>query len=149
MLHSTLRFEPLIPGLVGHDHQSALPPLEPTEGIFGVVVHEHLAATFHDELVGRSRPGRRGGAIHVDPGPAGGDEHHVALAGGDQGRGIAPSDQARIFERFERAVSANEISGLGLGLFISRQIVESHGGTLRVESEPGRGARFSFVLPGH
>ena len=40
------------------------------------------------ELVGRTRPGRRGGAIHVDAGAAGGDEHHVALAGGDQGGGI-------------------------------------------------------------
>jgi signal transduction histidine kinase len=65
----------------------------------------------------------------------------------DEGIGIAPADQTRIFERFERAVSRTHYSGLGLGLWISRQIAETLGGTLTVESEPGKGARFTLSLP--
>jgi signal transduction histidine kinase len=65
----------------------------------------------------------------------------------DQGIGISKEAQTKIFDRFERAVSSNEVSGLGLGLYISRQIVEAHGGTIRVESELGQGATFEVVLP--
>jgi len=65
----------------------------------------------------------------------------------DNGIGIAKKDQTRIFERFERAVSSRHFGGLGLGLFITRQIVESHGGSVSVESEPGRGSKFIVQLP--
>ncbi len=65
----------------------------------------------------------------------------------DQGMGIAKENQARIFQRFERAISANEISGLGLGLYIADQIVTMHGGKIRVESEVGQGATFIVELP--
>jgi signal transduction histidine kinase len=66
----------------------------------------------------------------------------------DQGVGISRDDQGRIFERFERAAPVqHHRGGLGLGLYISRQIVLAHGGTLRVESEPGHGARFIVRLP--
>jgi PAS domain S-box-containing protein len=65
----------------------------------------------------------------------------------DRGMGIAKENHSRIFERFERAVSANEISGLGLGLFIVRQILEVHGGTISVESELGKGSSFRVKLP--
>jgi signal transduction histidine kinase len=65
----------------------------------------------------------------------------------DQGIGIARFDHERIFRQFERAVNSNEVSGLGLGLYIVKQILDAHHGTIRVESELGRGANFIVELP--
>jgi len=65
----------------------------------------------------------------------------------DQGKGIAPSDLERIFEPYERGARNGEPKGLGLGLYISRQLAISHGGELRVTSKPGEGSVFSLVLP--
>jgi signal transduction histidine kinase len=65
----------------------------------------------------------------------------------DRGTGIAPENRARIFGRFERAVSTQHHGGLGLGLYITQRIVEAHGGTVRLESEPGTGAKFIVELP--
>ncbi len=65
----------------------------------------------------------------------------------DSGIGIEEADQERIFEKFERSVSSDHYGGLGLGLFIARELVEAHGGTLAVVSERGRGAVFSVTLP--
>ncbi|WP_437775067.1 AAA family ATPase [Sorangium sp. So ce1097] len=67
----------------------------------------------------------------------------------DHGIGIAEADQARIFERFERAVSVRNFGGLGLGLYIVRWIVTAHGGTIRVDSKPDAGAAFVVELPSH
>lgn len=67
----------------------------------------------------------------------------------DAGPGIADTDQQRIFQRFERACSKSEASGLGLGLYISRQIAEAHGGRLEVSSRLGQGATFSLRIPLH
>ena len=65
----------------------------------------------------------------------------------DQGRGVAKENQGRIFQRFERAVSGAEVSGLGLGLYIVSEILEAHQGAIRVESELGQGAKFVVELP--
>jgi len=65
----------------------------------------------------------------------------------DQGKGIAPSDLERIFEPYERGARNGEPKGLGLGLYISRQLAISHGGELRVASKPGEGSVFSLILP--
>ncbi|WP_257454726.1 PAS domain-containing sensor histidine kinase [Archangium lipolyticum] len=76
-----------------------------------------------------------------------GSDSDAVLKVRDQGPGITPEDQERIFLRFERATSANTVSGLGLGLYISREIIERHGGSIQVESEPGKGATFVVTLP--
>ncbi|MDB4961337.1 MAG: Sensory box histidine kinase [Myxococcales bacterium] len=75
------------------------------------------------------------------------EDDEAVLTVRDRGIGIAPADQARIFERFERAVSARNFGGLGLGLWIVRQLVESHGGTIAVESVKDEGSTFVVRLP--
>jgi PAS domain S-box-containing protein len=65
----------------------------------------------------------------------------------DQGIGISPEDQAAIFQPFMRGSGSRGISGTGLGLYIAAQIVERHGGRLALESEVGKGSRFTVALP--
>jgi signal transduction histidine kinase len=65
----------------------------------------------------------------------------------DQGSGIPPEDQERIFNPFERAGTKEVREGLGLGLYIARQLAESHGGRLEVESVPNQGSTFRLTLP--
>ena len=65
----------------------------------------------------------------------------------DRGVGVHPADRERIFERFERGVSEQSFGGLGLGLWIARQIVAAHGGRIGVEASDGPGAEFFFWLP--
>ncbi|MEA9355309.1 ATP-binding protein [Bacteriovorax sp. PP10] len=65
----------------------------------------------------------------------------------DQGLGIAKEMQGKIFERFERAISSTNISGLGLGLYITKQIIDAHQGTIEVESDLNIGSTFKVCLP--
>jgi PAS domain S-box-containing protein len=65
----------------------------------------------------------------------------------DRGIGISEENLARIFGRFERAVSSRHYGGLGLGLFVSQKVVEGHGGTIEVTSRPGVGSTFTVWLP--
>jgi len=69
----------------------------------------------------------------------------------DRGVGIAPADQARIFERFERAVAdpGTAPTGFGVGLWLVRRLAEAMGGAVSVESRPGEGATFTVTLPLH
>ena len=61
--------------------------------------------------------------------------------------GIAEADQERIFEQFERTDGVSQIAGLGLGLYIARQIAQAHQGRLEVRSARGDGAEFILSLP--
>lgn len=80
---------------------------------------------------------------------------NVRLQGGvallsvrDQGIGIAPADQAMLFQPFARIQAARQkVQGTGLGLYIVSQVVERHGGTIELVSQPGRGSTFSLYLP--
>jgi signal transduction histidine kinase len=87
-----------------------------------------------------------GGRVEVRLGMEG-DEAVLAVA--DTGIGIAAADQERIFERFFRTAAATQqvIPGTGLGLTITRAIVEAHNGTISVDSEEGRGSTFTVRLP--
>jgi PAS domain S-box-containing protein len=71
----------------------------------------------------------------------------VRLVIEDRGIGIASGDHGRIFDAFERAAPVENFAGLGLGLYITRRIVEAHGGVIEVSSTPGQGATFVVTLP--
>ena len=72
----------------------------------------------------------------------------IATSVTDRGRGIAPEDLPHMFERYYRARAARERrEGLGLGLYITKGLVEAHGGRIWVESQVGKGSTFSFALP--
>jgi signal transduction histidine kinase len=73
----------------------------------------------------------------------------VQVSVADTGPGIALADRERIFEEFQQTeVGVQQREGTGLGLALSRRLVELHGGRIWVESEPGHGSRFVFTLPG-
>ena len=87
-----------------------------------------------------------GGTIHLTArreGPL------VRIEVADSGIGISPADQERIFDRFFRATQDGKKppSGTGLGLFIVKTIIETHGGTIEFESEPDVGTRIACLLP--
>jgi PAS domain S-box-containing protein len=85
-----------------------------------------------------------GKPVHVFVGAV---EGRARLVVRDEGIGIPSEALSRIFGRFERAVSERNYGGLGLGLYISHQIVEALSGTIRVESQEGRGSTFTVELP--
>jgi signal transduction histidine kinase len=89
----------------------------------------------------------RGGRISVRVELSGDAEVCIAVA--DTGVGIAADDLPALFDKYEQARhrATRGEKGTGLGLYITRQLVELHGGTIRVESEVGRGSTFSFTLP--
>ncbi|MES1208598.1 MAG: ATP-binding protein, partial [Pseudomonadota bacterium] len=102
-----------------------------------------------DELVGNLvanaiKYGRSAGKIDIGLRQ---DDESATLTVTDRGIGIAPEDQERIFNRFERAVPTSNFGGFGLGLWISRKIAEAHGGTLTVDSTLDVKTTFTVHLP--
>lgn len=85
-----------------------------------------------------------GKPIDIDVGVV---DDRVRVVVRDYGAGIKADDRERIFRQFERGRSERKGSGLGLGLFITEQIVVAHGGSIAVESSPGEGAAFVITLP--
>lgn len=76
-----------------------------------------------------------------------GNSEEVSVSVTDEGIGIAPDARERIFERFFRVDGAPESTGLGIGLYITKQFVEQHGGTIEVQSEVGAGTTFIVRFP--
>ncbi|MBI4493829.1 MAG: response regulator [Chloroflexi bacterium] len=74
-------------------------------------------------------------------------DHQVTVSVIDHGSGIAAEELPRLFQRFYRVKGTTSIDGLGLGLYISRLLVEAHDGRIWAESDMGKGSRFSFSLP--
>ena len=75
------------------------------------------------------------------------NDEEVVVAVSDQGRGIAADEIPNLFERFDLATGMRKAEGVGLGLDITRVLVEAHGGRIWVESEVGKGSTFFFTLP--
>jgi signal transduction histidine kinase len=71
----------------------------------------------------------------------------VVVSVADEGPGIAPDEQERIFDRFYQSRNGNHARGTGIGLTIAQRFTAQHGGRIWVDSEPGRGATFSFTMP--
>jgi two-component system NtrC family sensor kinase len=86
-----------------------------------------------------------GGCVRIATRPHG--EAGAAISVEDEGTGIAPADRDKLFSPFFTTKPVGQ--GTGLGLAICHGVVQSHGGDIRVESEPGRGARFTLMLPAH
>jgi light-regulated signal transduction histidine kinase (bacteriophytochrome) len=99
-------------------------------------------------LIGNGLKYRRDGVapvVRASAAPASNGHWEVAIA--DNGIGIEPRFQERVFGLFQRLHTSEEYPGTGMGLAIVKKIVESNGGTVRVESTPGHGATFVVVLP--
>lgn len=75
------------------------------------------------------------------------DEKNAILIVRDYGMGIKSEDHDRVFERFERVISDNKVSGIGLGLFISNNIVQAHDGKILLKSKVDEGSEFTVLLP--
>ncbi len=116
------------------------PPTEPVLGYWDLLRLEQVLVNLLSNAAkyGAGRP------IHVRAKVEAG---HAVLSIRDEGIGIAPEGLSRLFSRFGRAVSERHYGGLGLGLFISKQIIEAMDGRIRVESRPSEGATFIVELP--
>jgi two-component system, NtrC family, sensor histidine kinase KinB len=116
---------------------------ELVEPVLPVLVDPERIGLVFDNLIGNAvRHSPKGGRIIVRARPQSG---FVRFEIEDQGPGIPPEYQQRIFEKFFR-MPGTKGEGIGLGLYISREIVAAHGGQMGVESEPGHGSRFWFTL---
>jgi signal transduction histidine kinase len=89
---------------------------------------------------------QKGGRVEVR---AEREDKHVRISVSDTGVGIAPEDVDRLFDKYAQARSraTRGEKGTGLGLYITRQLVELHGGEIKVESKLGKGSTFTFTLP--
>ncbi len=101
-----------------------------------------------DNLVGNALKYTLSGKITLSVGPAAGDRS-IVIEISDEGTGIPPADRDHLFTPFYRARSAAEsaVPGLGLGLYICRELIEAHDGTITADEAPNGGARFTIVLP--
>ncbi len=123
-------------------HHLALTCPEVLPGSVDPIRFEQLVTILLDNAVRYNPAGGEIGVILADDGAAG-----IRLTVEDEGVGIPADERARIFERHQPASSSEHLAGMGLGLFVARQIVEQHGGTIHVEQPDHAGARFVVQLP--
>jgi two-component system, OmpR family, sensor histidine kinase MtrB len=123
-----------------HELVLTVPP-DPVEARFDPLRIEQVATNLVGNAIKYS-PG--GGVVEIRLERGGGE---VYLAVSDDGIGISPEAQRRLFEPFHRGLSNTEIPGVGLGLFVVRRIVEAHGWRIDVESAPGAGSTFRVTIP--
>ena len=121
----------------------ALPSLPPVPVLANA---DALLSAIGNLLTNACRYTPAGGAVRVT---CRADEDHATVEVTDNGNGMTEEIQGRIFERFYRAPEARASGhdGMGLGLFLTRELVKASGGTIEVESEPGHGSTFTICLP--
>ncbi|HEX9987628.1 MAG TPA: ATP-binding protein [Chloroflexia bacterium] len=124
------------------DHTFALEAPDHLEAVVDPVRFEQVINNLLDNAVKFSP---QGGVITVELGQD--DEGGIRLSVTDQGIGIPPGEYESVFDRFHQAHSDHHLSGMGLGLYITREIVELHGGSIRIEQPGQRGSRFVVSLP--
>ena len=117
---------------------------ERLEAVVDPVRMEQVVTNLLDNAIKYS-PG--GGLIDVEL--AASEDDEICLMVRDFGLGIPEERRHKLFERFYRAHPDTQVSGMGLGLFITRHLVELHSGTISVDAPAGGGARFSVRLPRH
>jgi signal transduction histidine kinase len=124
------------------DHTVVLDTPEPVEGIWD---RARLDQVLTNLISNALKYSPHGGEVRVTVRQS---DDHAELIVSDQGIGIAASDRPRLFQPFIRGKSAHlSANGTGLGLYIAAQIVEQHGGTIDLESEPAEGSTFTVRLP--
>jgi two-component system sensor histidine kinase KdpD len=126
--------------LAEHRVQTHLPPDLPVVNVDGVLIGQVLANLL--ENAAKYTPPGTTISISAEAGP---DEVVVSVA--DEGPGLPPGEEERIFDKFHRAAPEGAQSGVGLGLSICKAIVQAHGGTIAAENLPAGGAVFRFTLP--
>lgn len=125
----------------GLDWQADVPPRLPVLA----VDPDRLAQVIGNLLSNAIKYTPAGGRVAVT---AGADEREAWVSVADNGPGIAAEEQQRVFEAFYRSERDRRFpQGLGLGLTIAQELVLAHGGRLELDSQPGEGSRFTFVLP--
>jgi signal transduction histidine kinase len=108
--------------------------------------HEALSRALWNLLENAGKYSESGSPIHVFARRQG---DSVLLGVRDEGLGIPSREQKRIFQKFVRGADATRagVRGVGIGLALVTRIVQAHGGSVRLDSEPGRGSTFTIVLP--
>jgi PAS domain S-box-containing protein len=132
-----------VAALAAQQPNLAIEVTTPGGPVVGELDGDRLAQVIANLLGNAAKYAPDGGPIRVEVSASDGQ---ARLAVSDNGPGIDPEHQPKLFERFYRA-GATGAGGLGLGLYISRMLVEAHGGTVGVESAPGFGSTFVVTLP--
>ncbi len=113
------------------------------ESIFADIDHDRILQVLSNLIGNALKFASKGSAIDLS---ARAKNSEVVISVSDNGPGVPEGKKAEIFERFSQ-LKTNDRRGLGLGLFISKWIVEAHQGRIWVKSEIGKGSSFSFKLP--
>jgi PAS domain S-box-containing protein len=105
-----------------------------------------ITQVLYNLIINAAKFSPKGGVIKID---AGQEDDFIKISVSDEGIGISEEDQKKIFEKFYQVdmSDSRKARGMGLGLSISKAIVEEHGGTIGLESKPGKGSTFYFTIP--
>lgn len=126
----------------GHIHLLPLPSFPPGQGV--IADRQRLTQVLLNLLSNAIKYNRDKGQVSIEVAV---DAQRIAVSVCDTGKGIAPDRLDQLFKPFERLETDPDVEGSGLGLALSKSLLEMMGGNLSVESQPGSGSRFTFELP--